>query len=489
MSRVEQLGLQAKVLFSTTSQTVGNVVIALGGVAVVRITTHQLGPREYGTFALIVTYVTLLSMLADLGVTAMTSIEMGRQDADHTSILSSALSFRVALSLIAIPIIQGTAVILYPHETTLFRVALAVMSLDVLFATLQLTLATAFIARVRGDRIAALNVFNRVLYVAGVVVVAIERGTYFDYICAYVGADFIVAVLYVVAVQRSVLLRWSANVGQWWQMARVALPLGAIQIIGSIYLWIDSIMVSIIGTKTQLGLYSLGFNVVAVVLSIPMFLMQALLPSLVGSTRELAGRLVNKACYLSYCIGALLAVAGVVLRQDAVLTLGGPKFLLASTPFAILFVTVPLTSLQVVLSYSCVALDSYRPMVPLAISALVLNVVLNALLIPRFGPSGAATALLISESVGLLATYLMFHQLTGIRADWGRLWRPTVAALAVLPLTIFRATAWAELKPIWALCVGGGLVVAVYLVCLGLLGGLPTELRQLLPRSNHARSE
>ena len=63
------------------------------------------------------------------------------------------------------------------------------MSMDVLFTTLQVTLATAFIARVRGDRIAALNVINRVLYVAGVVVVALKSGSYFDYICALVGAD------------------------------------------------------------------------------------------------------------------------------------------------------------------------------------------------------------------------------------------------------------------------------------------------------------
>ena len=52
--------------------------MALGGVAVVRITTHRLGPGDYGTFALIVTYVTLFTMMADLGVTAMTSIELGK---------------------------------------------------------------------------------------------------------------------------------------------------------------------------------------------------------------------------------------------------------------------------------------------------------------------------------------------------------------------------------------------------------------------------
>ncbi len=489
MSRIERLGPQAKVALSTTSQSVGSLLIAIGGVAVVRITTHRLGPRDYGTFALIITYVTLFTMVADLGITAMTSIELGKQKTDRSSVLSSALSFRIAMALLLIPLIQGSALILYPHETALFRVALAVMSFDVLFATLQVTLATAFIARVRGDRIAVLNVINRALYVFGIVVVAIKRGTYFDYICAYVGADLISALMYAVAVKRSILLRWSANLGQWWQMARVALPLGAIQIIGSIYLSVASVMVSLICTREELGLYSLAFNAVVVVLTVPIFLMQALIPSLVEATKEDAQRLVSGACYLAYCIGALLALCGVVLRQDAVLALGGPKFILAATPFAILFLTVPLTSLQTVFGYASISLDQYRPLLRLGICALALNVAVNAILIPKFGPSGAATALVISESVSVVATYLMFRRLTAISTDLLRLWRPTVAALAVLPLMIFRHSLWATLNPIVGVCVGGALVVAVYLVFLTAVGGLPQDMRQRVMGGDQRRGQ
>ena len=401
MLSIERLSLRKKVALSTTSQSLGNLLIALGGVAVVRITTHQLGPGDYGTFALIVTYVTLFTMLADMGVTAMTTIELGKGQTDRSAVLSSALSFRVALSIILIPVIQGSAFLLYPHETSLFRAALGAMSFDALFVTLQVTLSAAFIARVRGDRIATLNTINRALYVLGVVIVAIRRGSYFDYVCVLVAADAFVALIYVLAVRRSVLLRWSANLGQWWQMAKVALPLGMTQLVGSIYLWIDTILVSIICSKFQLGLYSLAFSALAVVLAVPNFLMQSLIPSLVEVEPAVAGRVVGRACYLAFCAGMLLAVAGVVLRQDAVLALGGAKFILASTPFAILFLTVPATSLQTVFGYASIALDCYRRMLPLTVGTVLLNVAANAVLIPKFGPTGAATALLVSESIAV----------------------------------------------------------------------------------------
>lgn len=480
MTKIERLSVQARVALSSTSQSLGSLLIAIGGVAVVRITTHRLGPSDYGTFALIVTFVTLFTIAADLGITAATSIELSKPESDHSSILSSALSSRIAVSLALIPVIQASAFILYPHETVLFRPALAMMSLDVLFTTLQITFATEFIAHVRGDRIAVLNMINRALYVFGVIVVAINRGTYFDYICAYVGADFVSALMYAVAVRRVIPLRWNSNLAQWRQMATVALPLGTIQIIATIYLWIDSIMVSLICSRTQLGLYSLAFNAVVVVLAVPNFLMQALIPSLVAATREVAEFLINRTCYLAYCIGALVAVCGVVLRQDAVLAIGGPKFILASTPFAIIFLTVPLTSLQMVFAYAGISLDKYRPMIPLGMCGLGLNIAINAILIPKYGPSGAAVALLISESVSLVATYLMFRRLTGISTNLWRLWRPTVAALAAFLFMNFARSFWEPLSPIIGVCVGGALVVVVYLFFLMAVGGLPRGVRQRL---------
>ena len=476
MSRIERLGLRAKVALSTASQSAGNLLVALGGIAIVRITTRRLGPTGYGTFALIVTYVTLFSMLADLGITAITTIELGKPENDRSAVLSSALTFRVVLSLIVIPIILGSSVIVYPQEPPLFRVAFFVMSLDVLFTTIQVTLSTAFIARVRGDRVASLNIVNRALYVAGVIFVALRQGTYFDYICVYVVADCIVALIYIISVNRSVLLKWSSRLSSWRNMARIALPIGVIQIVGNIYLWIDSIMVSILASKSQLGFYSLGFNVMVVLLSIPMFLMQALTSSLVNARGDTAELLVNRACYWLYCMGVPLAVGGFILRNDAVLALGGPKFLPASTPFAILFITIPISSLQTVFGYASVALDRYRPMLPIAIVSLILNIAFNAFLIPRFGPSGAASALLISESISLIATYLVFRRITGIQSHWGKLLRPTVAALTILPLAVLRSYTWATLSPIAAVCVGGTLIGLVYLAILTILGGLPREI-------------
>src|SRR5664280_1939620 len=137
MSRFDRLSGRGRIVLSASSLTVGNLVVALIAIGILRITTHQLGPADYGLFALVLTYVNLFSLVADLGITAMTTRELVRADAVKRTVLGTAMSSRVALSILSIPVIIGTADLLYPTHGGQFRVAIAVMSLDVLLTTVQ----------------------------------------------------------------------------------------------------------------------------------------------------------------------------------------------------------------------------------------------------------------------------------------------------------------------------------------------------------------
>lgn len=482
MSRVDGLTGRAKIALSTMSQTFGNAVVAVGAVAVVRLVTHRLGPTDYGEFVLVITYVNLFSLIADLGVTAITTRQMAIGGADRSSILSVVLSFRATLSIAVIPLILGSAAVLYPHRGRTFGLALAIMSCDVLFTALQTTAASAFAVRVRGDLIAAFMVANRVLYVIGVALVASWRGSYVQYIAAYVGADLIVAAIMIVGASRTIAFRWDRRIGRWWATAKVAFPLGIIQLVGNVYSWVDSILVSLLRSNSELGYYSLAFNVYNICLSLPSFLMLSLVPSLVDRDRSEVERLLNRACYVLVCVGAPLAAGGVVLRADAVTALAGHAFSRSATPLALLMAALPLSFVQTALGYTSVAIDNYRPMLAVAVGTVLANVGANLLLIPAYGPTGAAAALLGSEVFSVTVTYLVFRRLTGIRVRWRMLWRPVFAASAVFLIAPARGRLWASSGPILAPLTGGGLTIGVYVLALVLVGGTPHELRGLMRR-------
>ena len=159
MSKTQKRSHRGLIVLSASSQTITGArhPAPAASVGILRIATHNLGPQDYGLFALIVIYVNLVAILADLGIAGVTTRDMARQGADRTRILSVTVSSRIALSIIAIPLINGSAYLLYPHESGLFRVSFAIMSLDVLFSSLQTTSGAVFAVRVRGDLIVPMN--------------------------------------------------------------------------------------------------------------------------------------------------------------------------------------------------------------------------------------------------------------------------------------------------------------------------------------------
>jgi O-antigen/teichoic acid export membrane protein len=469
---------QGRIALSASSQTIVNLIVALMAVGILRITTHQLGPSDYGLFALVVTYVSLVSLIADLGITAMTTRELSRAGADRSTLFGTAFSSRVALSVLAIPVIIGSAAFLYPDKGSQFHAAIEVMSLDVLFTTVQVTAGTAFSAMVRGHVLAIVTVANRVLYLVGVVFVAVAHGSYLGYICAYVGADFLIAVLLFTMARIEMPFRWSFDVRAWCRTLWTALPLGSIQLIGNVYGWIDSILLSLLRSSAELGFYSVAFNVINVLGAVPSFLMQALIPSLVNASSREVHRLVNRAVYVLVCVGAPLAAGGIVLRNDIVLVLAGDRFLPAATPLAILSATLPVTFVQTAIGFTSVAIDRYRPLLIVGAGTLLFNVAINLILIPIYGPIGAASSLLCSEVISLIATYIVFRHLSAVRIEWRALWRPLLASGFVLGLSAARSILWAHQNRYLALIIGGVLVILVYGLVLLVVGGVPQELRR-----------
>jgi len=111
---------------------------------------------------------------------------------------------------------------------------------------------------------------------------------------------------------------------------------------------------------------------------------------------------------------------------------------------------------------------------------LLLNVVMNCVMIPTWGPTGAAITLLCTELISLLGTWRVFSRLTGLRVAFDELWRPGLAMVGALGAGIVALVLLRGARPIWTFVIDGSLISAIYVACLSLARGVPEELP--LPR-------
>jgi O-antigen/teichoic acid export membrane protein len=148
--------------------------------------------------------------------------------------------------------------------------------------------------------------------------------------------------------------------------------------------------------------------------------------------------------------------------------------------------------LNQVVNYSSVALDSYRALLIVQLPSVAVQVVLNLVLVPHFGVTGAAIALLCSESCSLLGSCFVFQRRAGIQVMFWRGWRPIAVAVVVALNAELVSAAWTTGSAILNAIIGGAIVGVIYLAVAECFGSTPPEIvearRGLIDRLRHQRS-
>jgi O-antigen/teichoic acid export membrane protein len=136
--------------------------------------------------------------------------------------------------------------------------------------------------------------------------------------------------------------------------------------------------------------------------------------------------------------------------------------------------SVALACLQGVFGYALVTQGRQKLLLKVSLAVLVANGLLNLVAIPLYGASGAATALLLTESLSLALTLRVYRGLApvpSLQSPWRLLTAVAcLVAVAAACTVILRATA--------AILVGVPLGLCAYVAALLALHALPRYVRE-----------
>ncbi len=190
----------------------------------------------------------------------------------------------------------------------------------------------------------------------------------------------------------------------WMALLVAALPLGIASLFQQAYFYVDNLFLRYLRGDEELGSYNVGVRILSMLIMVALYASQAALPWL---TREHArGRLGEACTRLAQPLFALAGLgAGIVAPWSAdVLSIFSERVAEVATSLQWLLGAVAVIHVGATLTTALVAAGRGRSMLGIAAAALCLNVVGNALLVPRHGSAGAAAATLATElCVALLA--------------------------------------------------------------------------------------
>jgi O-antigen/teichoic acid export membrane protein len=395
--------------------------------------------EEYGHFAIALALIGIFGVLSETGISTVALRLMSTDHRGEAKHLGVALVSELVTSLLIVPLMLPVGLLLgYPPEV------IALLGIGAVYLFLQGFLA-ALDATFRARRILvfpALLLALQAMVTAGAGAALISSGAGPPGLLTAMALGYAVAAVPAFVLVRSRLkipIALTGTVRKVPSFLGTALPIAAAGGIGIVYERVDLLMVSKLDSTSAAAIYGVVLTALAISAILPTVIVPAFFPLLAVGLRE-AREQARESFFLLWRLFLLLSVPVALFllfgSDDLVTAVLGDRYESAGTPLAIFGGCIVIGFLNSLLSYALIADYRERRRVPILAVSLAVNVGLNVLLIPPYGPTGAAVALVVSDAL-ILAWQTGILHTSVFPVPFRRLFvRPVVAVLAALAVAI-----------------------------------------------------
>ncbi len=363
---------------------------------------RNLGVSDFGLFSSALAYFSLVSSVADFGFNRFLIREIARDHKKIPELLCNISLLRLTLGSV---IFSLFAVGLYLLDPDKLRVSLTLLAvLAVLPQAISQTLDAIFVAlqKLQYSSVALL-ILSLATTIFGVSLVSTGFGVVGTVVALILGQlVYLIALTFFLRVQKVRILA-KITTSTIKQAILGSLPYGLLGILGLLYFRIDIILLTYLRGNFDAGIYGVAYRFLEAVVFVPSSLAAAFFPisiKLVTQSPEKIYKLYKKSIYLLFLIALPIAAAYWLLVPFIILRFL-PQYLQAIKVLQILSLTIPfmfMISIQGMLLFSHERF--LRPLLLMGFFNLILNILLNLYLIPKYSFVGSAWATLISDIVG-----------------------------------------------------------------------------------------
>jgi O-antigen/teichoic acid export membrane protein len=208
-------------------------------------------------------------------------------------------------------------------------------------------------------------------------------------------------------------LRLAADLRYWKSSLRTAWPLGIAFVMVQVYYLTDTILLAFLKGDTAVGWYSGSYKIVAFIQGIGGWYFEATYPVVARLFKNSVSRLrelIAGSAEMTIALVLPVAAGGTLLAGPMIIAFYGREYVASAIAFQILVWAIAVELIGMLFGYSLMACDRLRQYLAAVTIGAVTSVVLNLLLIPRFGLAGAGSARLVSETLIAIYFFVQFRK-------------------------------------------------------------------------------
>ena len=376
---------------------------------------RYLGAAGFGILSFALAFTAIFGVFTDFGLHPLMVREIARDKSLVPKYLANISLMKIILVTIAFGLIALAINLMgYPEQT--IRVVYLVALYVIVTAFTQMFYAV-FQAFERMEYESLGRVLNSALILCGVIL-AINSGLS---VTGFASLFFFASII--VLIYSFVILRWKITIPPlawsplkiemdrrfWKSTLREALPFGLAMAFVTVFYWVDSVMLSYMKGDAVVGWYNAAYRMVLVLIFIPAAFAAAIFPVMSRfyvTARDALRLSCHKFFKYMAILGVPIGVGTTLLAPRFIRLIFGVEYTNSVLALQILVWSSVLIFMSVPFGNLFNSLNKQAIVTKITGACVILNVVLNLILIPRYSLVGASIATVATELLSLTLFFL-----------------------------------------------------------------------------------
>ncbi|MBI4709331.1 MAG: flippase [Candidatus Portnoybacteria bacterium] len=397
--------LVRKIAYNTIISLASRILATLIALIIVGLTTRYLGQNGFGLYSTILAFLYIFSVLADLGLYSILVRDISKDGAPESEIASHALSLRFWAGLFIFSVAPIVAWF-FPYSFEV-KAGILIASFGSWSLSNAQVLMGVFQKYLKMDKVAFAEFICRLFQLALVGFFIWKDFGFLSLVIAYSASAFVNFLLVWFFARKYVLIKIGWDLPYWKKMLRKSFPLAISAIFVMIYFKLDTVMLSLMKSPSDVGIYSAAYKILESLIFLPAMFTGLIMPLLsryaFGNPLEFQ-KVSQKTLNIFLIFSIPLAVGGIFLAGPIINLVAGQGFSAAAGILKILIFATSIIFFGALFSNMIVALDKQKSLAKIYALGAAVNFSVNLVLIPKFSYWGAASSTLLTE---LLVTALM----------------------------------------------------------------------------------
>jgi O-antigen/teichoic acid export membrane protein len=375
-------------------------------------TARYLGASGFGILSFALALGAILSIFTELGLNTLIVREVSRDKKLANKYIGNTFVLKILLSIITLSLMFIVVSLLkYSPETATIVYYITISFVVGAFTNIFYSIFQAY-EEMEYQSIGM--IINSIIMFAGVLLIIKYQLSITNFALIYLISSIICLVFgFIICIWKFILPKIEIDTGLWKFLIVEAIPLTLASIFLLIAFKVDTVLLLIINGDEAVGYYNAAYGLMTALMFLPSVYVLAIFPLLSQlhvSSKDLLKRSYEKSFKYLIILGLPIAVGTTLIAGPIILLIYKSAFTPSIIALQILIWSIPIIFVNYIIGTAINSINKQRQMVKSTFIVMAMNIILNLLLLPKYGYIAASIITVFTE----LASFIFWYHILNV---------------------------------------------------------------------------